>query len=148
MGAFWPEVVAKWRDPLLHGHDAWTPRPSQQRTGFSKCVTLLRAGDPGRTCDLVLGTPSAGCSRRGGTTVERRSVPAENRGILPPEPRAWRTRHERGLSAFKVLTLSLVLADAADVQVSPTGKVVKERLQHLLRTRAVRAMPVRADSGV
>jgi hypothetical protein len=53
----------------------------------------------------------------------------------------------RGDRAFEVPTLWLVVADAGDVPVSPTGKVVKEGRQDLLRTRAGRAMAVRADSG-
>lgn len=43
------------------------------------------------------------------------------------------------LSAFKVPTVWLVVPDLGVVPVAPTGKVVKSRLQELLRTRGTRA---------
>ena len=42
------------------------------------------------------------------------------------------------LSAFKVPALWLVVADPAEVPVSPTGKIVKQALQQLLLARGVR----------
>jgi acyl-coenzyme A synthetase/AMP-(fatty) acid ligase len=42
------------------------------------------------------------------------------------------------LSAFKVPTVWLVVADPAEVPLSPTGKIVKQELQRLLRTRGAR----------
>ena len=48
-----------------------------------------------------------------------------------PDPAALRAR----LSAFKIPTVWLVVSDPADVPRSPTGKVVKQDLQRLVRSR-------------
>jgi hypothetical protein len=45
------------------------------------------------------------------------------------------------LSAFKVPTLRLVVADPALVPMSATGKLAKPALQQLVRARGVRVRP-------